>query len=134
VYGPPYVITAIGDPRRLRAALKTSADIAIYLNYVKMLRLGWKVEEKATVTMPAFDGAIDLRYAKAPETAAGAGDQGTRASDTGAPDTGASGDATQEGTGRTTSDDDTGAASAGAGSDGSAGEDGGSTDRSGTAP
>ena len=64
-YAPPYVIAAIGDTNRLRAALGASHDIAIYKQYVQAYHLGWKDEVVPSVTMPGFTGSIDLREANA---------------------------------------------------------------------
>lgn len=68
VYGPPYVITAIGDIRAMRDSLDRNPSVAVYQNYVKMFRLGWKVETVDSVTMPAFDGALELEFAAMPTT------------------------------------------------------------------
>lgn len=64
-YAPPYVVTAIGDPARLRAALAASHEVAIYQQYVQAYHLGWKQEQLASVTMPGYSGAVDLQEAKA---------------------------------------------------------------------
>ncbi|MEL4505562.1 DUF881 domain-containing protein [Luteococcus sp. H138] len=64
-YAPPYVITAIGDPQRLSATLAGSRDVAIYREYVDAYRLGWKQERLASVTMPGYSDALDLRGATA---------------------------------------------------------------------
>jgi uncharacterized protein YlxW (UPF0749 family) len=63
VYSPPYRITAIGDPTRLRAALDSSAALQIYREFSKVYGLGWSVQDQGDVTFPAFTGSLDLRYA-----------------------------------------------------------------------
>jgi uncharacterized protein YlxW (UPF0749 family) len=63
VYSPPYRITAIGDPGRLRKALEDSAALQIYREFSKVLGLGWGVTEQGEQTFPAFTGSLDLRYA-----------------------------------------------------------------------
>jgi uncharacterized protein YlxW (UPF0749 family) len=63
VYSPPYDITAVGDPGRLRGALESSPKIENYLQYVAAYGLGWDVQEDSSVTLPAYSGAVDLRYA-----------------------------------------------------------------------
>ncbi len=63
VYSPPYSITAIGDVKRLRAALSASAAISYYLQYVAALRLGWKVQEQPRLNLPAFAGSLTLQHA-----------------------------------------------------------------------
>lgn len=64
VYSPPYRITAVGDPRRLRAALDASAPVAIYLQYVRAYGLGWNVHDDGRTTLPGYAGTTDLRYAE----------------------------------------------------------------------
>ena len=63
VYSPPYRISAIGDPARMRAAMSASPTIPIYLEYVRRYGLGWKVDERAALSMPAYGGPLALRYA-----------------------------------------------------------------------
>ncbi|WP_461006022.1 DUF881 domain-containing protein [Streptomyces capparidis] len=64
VYSPPYKVTAVGDPDRLRDALDTDPAIDYYLQYVEAYGLGWKVEEDRRVTLPGYSGTVDLRYAQ----------------------------------------------------------------------
>ena len=63
VYSPPYRITAIGDPRRLRSALDTSPEIGYYLQYVASLRLGWSVDRASDLHFPAYAGSLALDHA-----------------------------------------------------------------------
>ncbi|ROQ67625.1 uncharacterized protein YlxW (UPF0749 family) [Streptomyces sp. 840.1] len=64
VYSPPYKITAVGDPGKLRRALDASPAIQNYLLYVKAYGLGWKVDERQAVTLPGYSGTVDLHYAE----------------------------------------------------------------------
>ncbi|AWI29978.1 DUF881 domain-containing protein [Streptomyces sp. ICN441] len=64
VYSPPYKVTAVGDPDRLRQALTASPAIQNYQLYVKAYGLGWKVDEREAVTLPGYSGTVDLHYAK----------------------------------------------------------------------
>ena len=64
-YAPPYEITAIGDLDALRTALDSSDYIAGYKTYVDTHNLGYEVHTKDDVTMPAYSGSSDLRYARA---------------------------------------------------------------------
>jgi uncharacterized protein YlxW (UPF0749 family) len=64
-YAPPYEITAIGDLQALKTALDSSDYIAGYKTYVDAHNLGYKVSMSGDVTMPAYAGSSDLRYAKA---------------------------------------------------------------------
>jgi uncharacterized protein YlxW (UPF0749 family) len=63
VYSPPYVISAIGDPDRLRAALDSAPDIIIYKEYVQAYKLGYTVTSQAEVTMPPYTGGLSLPHA-----------------------------------------------------------------------
>jgi uncharacterized protein YlxW (UPF0749 family) len=63
VYSPPYRITAIGDPTRLRAALANAAALQIYREFSKVVGLGWSVRNQGEQVFPAFAGSLDLRYA-----------------------------------------------------------------------
>ena len=64
VYSPPYKVTAVGDPDRLKQALNDSTSIQNYQLYVKAYGLGWKVDEDDRVTLPGYSGTVDLHYAK----------------------------------------------------------------------
>ncbi len=64
-YAPPYEITAIGDLDALQTALDSSDYIAGYRTYVDAHNLGYEVSTKDDVTMPAYTGSSDLRYAVA---------------------------------------------------------------------
>ncbi len=64
VYSPPYKVTAVGDPGRLKRAIDDSTAIQNYLLYVKAYGLGWKVDENDAVTLPGYSGTVDLHYAE----------------------------------------------------------------------
>ncbi|MFJ6609788.1 DUF881 domain-containing protein [Streptomyces sp. NPDC091289] len=64
VYSPPYKVTAVGDPGRLKRAIDDSTAIQNYLLYVKAYGLGWKVDENEAVTLPGYSGTVDLHYAQ----------------------------------------------------------------------
>jgi uncharacterized protein YlxW (UPF0749 family) len=63
VYSPPYVIRAIGNTQHMRDALDRSPALRIYRQYVDVLGLGYQVSTQGRMTMPGYDGALDLRYA-----------------------------------------------------------------------
>jgi uncharacterized protein YlxW (UPF0749 family) len=63
VYSPPYRIAAIGSAPRLQRALDASPEVAIYQQYVQAYGLGFAVALSRDLTMPAFSGTLDLRYA-----------------------------------------------------------------------
>ncbi len=64
VYSPPYKVTAVGDPDKLKSALTASPEIQNYMLYVNAYGLGWKVDDDAAVTLPGYSGTVDLHYAK----------------------------------------------------------------------
>ncbi|MFF2504311.1 DUF881 domain-containing protein [Streptomyces sp. NPDC058067] len=64
VYSPPYKITAVGDPEKLKKAIAVSPQIQNYMLYVNAYGLGWKVEDDGAVTLPGYSGTVDLHYAK----------------------------------------------------------------------
>jgi uncharacterized protein YlxW (UPF0749 family) len=63
VYSPPYTITAIGDADRLVGALSRSTAVRNYRQYAAAYGLGYQVGARSDVTIPAYTGALDLRYA-----------------------------------------------------------------------
>ncbi len=69
-YAPPYVISAIGDTRRLQAALDASAYVTNYRAYADHFRLGYDVRVQQRVTMPGHQGRVDLEYAHEPTPSA----------------------------------------------------------------
>lgn len=64
-YAPPYVITAIGDPDAMEAALASSDEVRIYREYVDAYHLGWSQQRLASATLPAYQGSLDLKSATA---------------------------------------------------------------------
>jgi uncharacterized protein YlxW (UPF0749 family) len=64
VYSPPYEITAIGDPARLRAALDLSEGVALYRYYADTFGLVYETEDLGDVTVPGFEGSLDLLHAE----------------------------------------------------------------------
>ncbi|MCP2340647.1 DUF881 domain-containing protein [Actinomadura rupiterrae] len=69
VYSPPFRITAVGDPDRLRAALDASPAITVYRRYVRAYGLGWSVRTLRRVTLPAYTGNVTMKHATVPPDA-----------------------------------------------------------------
>ncbi|GIG41394.1 DUF881 domain-containing protein [Cellulomonas phragmiteti] len=67
MYSPPFVITVIGDPERLRAALDEDTAVRNYVRDAGELGLGWNVENRASVELPAYSGATELTWARVPD-------------------------------------------------------------------
>lgn len=63
-YAPPYRITAIGDPDRLRDAVERDPRVGIYREYVSTYGLGYDTRTETSVQMPAFSGSTDLTAAR----------------------------------------------------------------------
>ena len=64
-YGPPFVVTAIGDPGSLERALEADADVQIFQQYVAAYGLRYRATRTTRVTLPAYDGPLELTHAKA---------------------------------------------------------------------
>jgi uncharacterized protein YlxW (UPF0749 family) len=60
VYSPPYVITAIGDPAALRAALDRDRSVQVYREWVDAVGLGYDVRQSDETELPAYTGSITL--------------------------------------------------------------------------
>lgn len=69
VYSPPYRITAVGDPVRMRARLDASEQVRIYRQYVAAVGLVYQVQDRGTMTLPAYSGPLELRHAVVPRPA-----------------------------------------------------------------
>lgn len=59
-YSPPYRVSAIGDPERLRAALDAEPGVAVFRQYVQTYGLGYRVERLGTLRVPAYAGSLRL--------------------------------------------------------------------------
>jgi uncharacterized protein YlxW (UPF0749 family) len=68
VYSPPYVITAMGDPGKLRDALNQSPQVSIYKQYVTAVGLGYDVVTEPDARFPAYVGSIMPEYATVPRS------------------------------------------------------------------
>ena len=60
VYSPPFVVTAVGDPTRLRDALAAEPGVALFRDYVDRFGLGYDVTTRRQITLPAYDGPLEL--------------------------------------------------------------------------
>ncbi|HZB49366.1 MAG TPA: DUF881 domain-containing protein [Mycobacteriales bacterium] len=64
-YSPPFRITAIGDPDRLRGRLEIEPGVRLYRQAVGYFGLGYEVKDEREVTLPGYDGPLRLSYAEA---------------------------------------------------------------------
>jgi len=60
VYGPPFVVTALGDPDLLRDALDREPGVELFRRYVDRFGLGYDVSTVSGVTLPAYTGSLEL--------------------------------------------------------------------------
>jgi uncharacterized protein YlxW (UPF0749 family) len=63
VYSPPFVVEAIGDPKRLRAALAAEPGVELFRQAVRAWGLGYDVRSRRLMTFPGYDGPIGLTHA-----------------------------------------------------------------------
>ena len=64
VYGPPFRITAVGDPARMQAALDSSPGVELYRYYAETFGLVYEVTHLDRVRLAGFDGGLDLLHAE----------------------------------------------------------------------
>ena len=64
-YSPPFVITAIADAAVVRTQLAASPQVALFQQAVAAYGLTFQVRERESVTVPAYDGTLDMEYASA---------------------------------------------------------------------
>ncbi|MGU3581782.1 DUF881 domain-containing protein [Rhodococcus sp. C26F] len=60
-YSPPYVVTALGDPARLQAALDAEPGIRIYKQYAARYQLGYTQQASEDLSVPAYTGSSSAR-------------------------------------------------------------------------
>ena len=61
VYSPPFVVSAIGDPERLRTALDEEPGVELFRSYVDRYDLGWSVRT-VDLELPAYEGPLELPH------------------------------------------------------------------------
>ncbi len=64
VYSPPYVVDAIGPPDSMRTDLGNSRGVSLLEQAVQYYGVGYRVSDARTVSVPAYDGPLDLSYAE----------------------------------------------------------------------
>ena len=63
-YSPPYVITAVGDPVAMQAALAAAPLVTLYKQYVVRFGLGYSEEPRASVDVVGHTEPVRMRFAK----------------------------------------------------------------------
>lgn len=64
VFSPPFKITAIGEPARMRQALDSAEGVEQFRDAVANFGLGYQETVERNVTVRAYDGSSDLRSAR----------------------------------------------------------------------
>ena len=64
VFSPPFRITAIGEPTRMRSALESAEGVRQFRDAVADFGLGYSETVERNVTVRAYDGSSDLRSAR----------------------------------------------------------------------
>ena len=64
VYSPPFVVAAVGDQARLRAALDAAPGVQIFRQYVAAYGLVLSVTPSSGLRLPAFTGPVELSRAR----------------------------------------------------------------------
>ena len=62
-YSPPFVITAIGDAKKMEGALDAEPGVALFQTYVEKFQLGFEIDPVANATLPAYAGLIRMTAA-----------------------------------------------------------------------
>lgn len=63
-YSPPYVVTALGDPRRLTAALDNDRGVRVYQQYAQRYGLGYEARSADELSVPGYTGVVRTRFAQ----------------------------------------------------------------------
>jgi uncharacterized protein YlxW (UPF0749 family) len=66
-YSPEFVISAIGDQARMRAALSASPGVRDFEAAVRDYGLGYQVTDEKDIIAPAYQGSAELRHATVPK-------------------------------------------------------------------
>lgn len=63
VYSPPFVITAVGPLRKMRASLRDDPAVTAYRDWADAVGLGYQVTRSLDTTIPGYEGPIAMEYA-----------------------------------------------------------------------
>jgi uncharacterized protein YlxW (UPF0749 family) len=74
-YSQPYTIAGIGDPAALTAAIDADDYLRLYRSDAAQpdIAVGWQETVETEITAPAYDGLLDITYAKPLDAEATAG-------------------------------------------------------------
>ena len=74
-HSPPYLISAVGPTGAMRASVNASPYIDLYLESVQK-GLGWDVRQQPSLTLPGYQGPVELEHARPATTADGVAARG----------------------------------------------------------
>jgi uncharacterized protein YlxW (UPF0749 family) len=60
VYGPPFVVTAVGDPVAMRQAVDAQPGVVLFQRYVDRFGLGFTATTADEIRLPAYTGSLAL--------------------------------------------------------------------------
>jgi uncharacterized protein YlxW (UPF0749 family) len=63
-YSPPFVVTAVGSPPQMRQQLDAAYDVRLLEEAVEDYGLTFDVADQREVTLPAYDGVLEMQYAR----------------------------------------------------------------------
>lgn len=66
VYGPPFVVTAVGDRAGMRTGLEDEPGVRLLKQYVDAFGLGYGVTGADDTRLPAYTGPLDLTSVEGP--------------------------------------------------------------------
>ncbi len=66
VYSPPFVITAVGPVKKMRASLREDPMVSAYRDWAGAVGLGYELSRSAETTIPGYEGSITTEYARVP--------------------------------------------------------------------
>jgi uncharacterized protein YlxW (UPF0749 family) len=64
-YSPPFVVTAVGSAAQMRQQLDAAYDVQLLEEAVEDYGLTFDVTDQREVTLPAYDGLLEMQYADA---------------------------------------------------------------------
>lgn len=67
VYSPPFHVAAVGASRTMQERLDASPGVTLFREAAGYYGLGYTVEDKGDVSIPAYTGPVTLDYARAGE-------------------------------------------------------------------
>jgi uncharacterized protein YlxW (UPF0749 family) len=56
----------VGDPAELRRALDRDPGVAFFRTFVDRFGLGYAVRSESSITLPAYDGPLELPSVRSP--------------------------------------------------------------------